>query len=288
MADTLRPALLGVPWDASSSFVRGAALAPARIRDALWSPSTNSATELGIAIEPETIDDRGDLTLPDDGHDARRGIEAAVRAVIGGGAVPFVLGGDHSITYPVLRAFRDDPPATILHIDAHSDLYDEFPLPGPGQPRGMGDPFSHACPFARTMEAGLTGRLVQVGIRTATAHLRAQAERFGVEVYGMHQLADVPVEDLEGPVYVSLDLDGLDPAFAPGVAHPEPGGLSTRDVVELLHRLRAPIAGADIVEYNPPLDVRDLTARVAAKLLKELMAVAIRNGVAGGGAHGVR
>ncbi len=277
MPVAVRPALLGVPWDASSSYVRGAAEAPPRIREALWSPSTNSATELGVAVTPEGLDDRGDLALPDDGQAARRAIEAAVREVLKTGAVPFVLGGDHSITYPVLRAYRDVPPATILHIDAHSDLYDEFPLPGPGQPRGAGDPFSHACPFARTMEAGLTGRLVQVGIRTATPHLRAQAERFGVEVYGMHRLADVPVESLQGPVYVSLDLDGLDPAFAPGVAHPEPGGLSTREVVALLHRLRAPIAGADIVEYNPRHDQRDLTARVAAKLLKELIAVATRN-----------
>ena len=76
---------------------------------------------------------------------------------------------------------------------------------------------------------------------------------------------------------MSLDLDGLDPAFAPGVAHPEPGGLSTRDVVSLLHRIRAPIAGIDIVEHNPRYDVRDLTARVAAKLLKEAAAVAFRN-----------
>lgn len=293
MPFSVRPALIGVPWDASSSYVRGAALAPPRIREALWSPSTNSSTELGLAVDPDGLDDRGDLALPADGEEARRVIESAVRAVLTAGATPFVLGGDHSITYPVLRAYRDARPATILHIDAHSDLYDEFPafapegasarlrpddapaqlLPVPGRR----DRYSHACPFARIMEEQLTGRLVQVGIRTATPHLRAQAERFGVDVYGMHQLADVPVEGLEGPVYVSLDLDGLDPAFAPGVAHPEPGGLSTRAVIELLHRLRAPIAGADIVEYNPPLDTRDLTARVAAKLLKELMAVAARN-----------
>ena len=110
-----------------------------------------------------------------------------------------------------------------------------------------------------------------------TPHLRDQATRFGVEVYGMERWAEAPVEALPGPLYVSLDLDGLDPAFAPGVAHPEPGGLSTRDVVGLLHRIRAPIAGGDVVELSPRHDVRDLTARVAAKLLKELAAVAIRN-----------
>ena len=277
MSTSIRPCLLGVPWDRSSSWQSGAAAAPALIRQALWSPSTNSATELGIAIEAHTLDDAGDLALSDDGAEARAAIERAVQAILAAQGVPVVLGGDHSITYPVLRAFRGRPVAAILHIDAHGDLYDEFPLPEPGRPRGLGDPYSHACPFARIMEDGLSARLVQVGVRTLTPHLAAQAARFGVEVYGMDRWRSVPVEALPGPLYVSLDLDGLDPAFAPGVAHPEPGGLSTREVVDLLHRIRAPIAGIDIVEYNPRFDHRDLTARVAAKLLKEVTAVALRN-----------
>lgn len=272
-----RIAVLGVPWDASSSCERGAAEAPAAIRQALWSPSTNTATELGTAVERETFEDRGDLRLPDEGSAARAAIETGTREVLDSGAVPCLLGGDHSISYPALRAFRSVAGLTILHVDAHGDMYDEFPLPEPGTRQGTGDRYSHACPFARIMEERLAARLIQVGIRTATAHLRAQAARFGAEVYGMDRALDVPVEAIQGPVYVSLDLDGLDPAFAPGVAHPEPGGLATRDVVALLHRLRAPIVGSDIVEYNPRFDVRDLTARVAAKLLKELIAVAIRN-----------
>jgi arginase len=280
MSVATRPCLLGVPWDRSSSYERGAAAAPPLIRQALWSASTNSATELGIAIEPNTVDDAGDLALGEDGAEARAAIEVSVRGILARQRLPVVLGGDHSISYPVLRAWRDQPVAAILHIDAHGDLYDEFPLPEPGQPRGLGDPYSHACPFARIMEEGLSSRLVQVGVRTMTPHLAAQAARFGVEVYGMDRWRNAPVETLQGPLYVSLDLDGLDPAFAPGVAHPEPGGLSTRDVVDLLHRIQAPIAGIDIVEYNPRHDHRDLTARVAAKLLKELVAVAVRNGPA--------
>jgi len=273
-----RLTLLGLPWDASSSFQRGAAAAPAAIRAALWSPSTNSASELGIAIEPGAIDDAGDAALGDDPATARTAIEEAVAAILGRGAVPISLGGDHSVSYPVLRAFRAIGPVTILHVDAHCDLYDQFPLPDSGAVAApAGDRFSHACPFARIMEDGLCRRLVQVGIRTATPHLTAQARRFGVEVYGPDACGEVPVETFEGPLYVSLDLDGLDPAFAPGVSHPEPGGLSVRDVVRLLHRVRAPIVGADLVEYNPARDVQDLTARVAGKLLKEAMAVAIRN-----------
>lgn len=273
-----RPVLVGIPWDASSSFQRGAAGAPGLIREALWSPSTNTSTELGISIEPDSIGDAGDLALSADGAEARAAIETAITRLLDGGAVPVSLGGDHSITYPVLRAFRRLAPLTILHIDAHGDLYDQFPLPEVGAPSApKGARHSHACPFARIMEDGLCRRLVQVGIRTMTPHLLAQAARFGVEVYGPDACADAPVEALEGPLYVSLDLDGLDPAFAPGVSHPEPGGLSVRDVVRLLHRVRAPIVGADIVEYNPQNDIRDLTARVAGKLLKELLAVAIRN-----------
>lgn len=313
MTDWPRLVLLGVPWDASSSYVRGAAAGPPAIREALWSPSTNSSTELGIAVEPAHLEDAGDLTLPEgDPPAARAAIEAAARGIRERGGVPIVLGGDHSITYPVLRAFRDAVPASVLHLDAHGDMYDSFPAfapprsgeagsalapdgattrlrPDTADPSstsasaglvevpGATDRYSHACPFARVMEERLTDRLVQVGIRTATAHLRAQAARFGVQVYGMDRWRDAPLEALRGPLYVSLDLDGLDPAFAPGVAHPEPGGLSTREVVDLLHRIRAPIAGADIVELNPPQDVRGLTARVAAKLLKELVAVAVRN-----------
>jgi agmatinase len=278
-----RLALLGLPWDRSSSFERGAADGPPHIRRALWSPSTNSATEAGADIEPATLDDHGDLALGENPAEARQAIERGVSAILAAGGVPLLLGGDHSVTYPVLCGFRHHGrPASVLHIDAHGDLYDEFPLPGHGERAGQGDRYSHACPFARVMEEELTGRLVQVGIRTQTAHLRAQAARFGVEVFAMARWADVPVESLPGPVYVSLDLDGLDPAFAPGVAHPEPGGLTTRDVVTLLHRIRAPIAGGDIVELSPRNDVRDLTARVAAKLLKELAAVAIRNAASDG------
>lgn len=295
MAGQPRFCLVGAPWDLSSSDERGSAEGPPRIREALWSPSTNTATELGLAVEPEALDDLGDLDLGTDAFAARTAIEEAVRRILARRGLPVVLGGDHSITYPVLRAFRDRPVAAIVHIDAHSDLYDQFPASAPegasarlrpghvgsqDTAAALGDRFSHACPFARIMEDGLTDRLIQVGIRTATEHLRAQAERFGVEVFGPRHLERVPLEELTGPVYVSLDLDGLDPAYAPGVAHPEPGGLSTRDVVGLLHRIRAPIVGADIVEYNPRFDTRDLTARVAAKLLKELVAVAARNGPA--------
>ena len=192
---------------------------------------------------------------------ARRSKPEIVR-LLDQGICPIALGGDHSVTYPIVRAYRGRVNGlTIVHVDAHTDLYDEF----------QGDRYSHACPFARIMEEGLAERLVQIGIRTASSHQRQQAAKFGAEIYDMSRWSEAPLETIQAPVYVSIDLDGIDPAFAPGVSHPEPGGLSTRDVVSLVHRLPARIVGADLVEYNPDHDVRDLTARVAAKLVKELV-----------------
>ena len=120
------------------------------------------------------------------------------------------------------------------------------------------------------MEQGLASRLVQVGIRTMNRRQREQAERFGVEVHelkGGGSLADIA---LRGPVYVSFDLDVLDPAFAPGVSHWEPGGFSVREAISLIQGIQAPLVAADLVEYNPDRDVSGRTAMVAAKIVKEL------------------
>jgi arginase family enzyme len=128
------------------------------------------------------------------------------------------------------------------------------------------------------MESGLATRLVQVGIRQINRHCREQAERFGVEVVEMRHFSPDAVPIPNAPLYVSIDLDALDPAFAPGVSHHEPGGLSVRDIINVLHRVEGPIVGGDIVEYNPHRDVNGVTAVVAAKLLKELAALAAKGG----------
>ncbi len=122
------------------------------------------------------------------------------------------------------------------------------------------------------MEEGLAQRLVQVGIRTMNGVQSAQAERFGVDVIDMRDWAGGRRPDVWGPVYVSIDLDAFDPAFAPGVSHREPGGLTPREVIEIIQRLDGPIVGADVVELNPSRDPADITAPLAAKLVKELAA----------------
>ena len=257
--------LLGVPYDASSSFQRGPAEAPLLIRKALHSPSSNMWTENGTDLGAEgALEDAGDVALtdPDESSERTRGeIEAAVAALLTRSARPLTLGGDHSVTYPVLRAFHAIyPRLSILHIDAHPDLYDDF----------EGDRYSHACPFARIMEEGLATRLVQVGIRTLNGHQAEQARRFGVEVIEMRALDHANALTFDTALYVSFDLDGLDPAFAPGVSHREPGGLSVRQAIALIQGITAPLVGADVVEFNPRNDPAGLTAPVAAKLVKEL------------------
>jgi len=151
-------------------------------------------------------------------------------------------------------------PVNILHFDAHPDLYDEY----------EGNRFSHACPFARIMDERLAKRLVQVGIRTLNAHQAAQAKKFKVTMVQMSAFDPATVPIPKGPTYITIDLDALDPAFAPGVAHREPGGLSVRDVIHVLHRVQGPVVGADIVELRPASDLDGVTAVVASKLLKEL------------------
>ena len=204
--------------------------------------------------------DAGDLQLSDE--DAFAKIESAVAALLEKHERPVCLGGDHSITYPILRAFgRRYEDLTIVHFDAHPDLYDELD----------GNRLSHACPFARIMEEKCAERLIQVGIRTLNEHQRQQAQRFGVEQF---QMRDLPVHEklrLKGPIYISFDIDVLEPGMAPGISHREPGGMTVREAISHLHAITGEIVGADLVEYNPRQDVSGITAMVCARLLKEIL-----------------
>lgn len=260
-ADTGIPTLLGIPFDAQSSYLRGAADAPRTIREALACDASNLWAETGVDLGVSGIyEDAGDLELFE--KDAMSAIEQAVIRLIGGGRRPVSLGGDHSITFPIIKSLaKKYPKLTIFHFDAHPDLYDEFD----------GNRFSHACPFARIMEAGLAKRLIQVGIRTINGHQREQAKRFGVEVVEMRDLPAYKSLKATGPLYVSFDMDVLDPAFAPGISHREPGGMSVREALAHIHAIRGNIIGADVVEYNPMRDVCGMTATVAAKIVKEIL-----------------
>jgi agmatinase len=260
-------ALLGIPLDENSSFLRGCALGPARVREALGSGASNLCAEDGTDLEADPrFVDVGDAPLAT-GAAAIALIEAAVGGLLDRGARVLSVGGDHSVTYPIVRAYaRRTPGLEVLHFDAHPDLYDDF----------QGNPFSHASPFARIMEEGLVRRLVQAGVRTRNPHQREQARRFGVETIEMRDWRPDVRFTFDGPVYLTFDLDALDPAFAPGVSHHEPGGLGVREVLDALARSDLALVGADVVELNPTRDPLGVTAAVAAKLVKELAARLLR------------
>lgn len=247
----------GINWDAKSSFQQGPAKAPDLIRKALYSDSMNLYTELGVSIENDAITDKGDFTINE-----YFDMETITKNNLDAGSKLLSLGGDHSVTFPIIKAFNEYyPKLDILHIDAHADLYHEY----------EGDPYSHACPFARIMENGFAVKLVQVGIRTLNPHQANQAKKYDVDVHEMRNLDLNAIPKFNNPLYISLDMDGFDPAFAPGVSHHEPGGLSSRQVLDLIHSIDTEVVGADIVEYNPDRDFHDMTAYLAAKMMKELL-----------------
>ena len=256
--------MLGLPFDDKSTFMKGTAKGPDRIREIFHDGSSNYMTETGFdLIQDVKFNDLGDLKI-EDYHQIAHQISSKVDLNIS----TIFLGGDHSITYPISLALNQVyAEFDILHFDAHADIYDNF----------EGDMYSHACPFARILEAGFVKRLVSVGMRNMSAHLTEQAQKFGIEIVMMKDAGNIKELKFNNPLYISIDLDALDPAFAPGVSHHEPGGFSTRQLIELLHQIKAPIIGADVVELNPDRDPSGITAALAVKLLKELGGLIIRN-----------
>lgn len=260
------PTLLGIPFDGQSSYLRGAGDGPPKIREALHCDASNEWTESGVDLGTlRAFDDAGDLAFSE--NNAFELIESGIGKMLVEGRRPVSLGGDHSITYPIVKVFAQKyPELTIFHFDAHPDLYDAF----------KGNRLSHACPFARIMESGLAKRLVQVGIRTMNGHQREQAKKFAVEVVETRGLPAYAKLKAAGLIYISFDMDVLDPAFAPGVSHREPGGMSVREAIAHLHAIEGDIVGADVVEYNPVRDLGDMTATVAAKIVKEILGKMVR------------
>jgi arginase len=257
--------LLGIPHDENSSHLRGSADAPALIRRELHSDAHSSWSETGFDLTDRFLD-HGDIDFAGAGDPWER-IESEVGRALNAGHPLISLGGDHAIAWPVLRAVRRRHPSlTIVQIDAHPDIY----------PAYQGNLRSHTSSFARIMEERLADRLIQIGLRTLNDDLRGQIGRFGIEVVEARHVSEGLRLDLTAPVYISMDLDGLDPAFAPGVSHREPGGLSTRQVINLIQGIDQPIVAADIVEYNPSQDLSNMTALVASKLTKEIAGMMLK------------
>ncbi|PWL39007.1 agmatinase [Flagellimonas aquimarina] len=252
-----RITLQGVLYDDKSSFLKGPRLAPPLIREAYHSNSANYFSEDGTSITPDLLKDQGDYSVSE-----YFDIEKITTENLEKGSPLLTLGGDHSITFPIFKVFQKVYGSIdILHIDAHSDLYSKLD----------GDPFSHACPFYNIIKNNLANRLVQVGIRTLNSEQRETAKKYGVEIIEMKDFDATKLPTFQNPLYLSFDLDALDPAFAPGVSHHEPGGLTTRQAISIIQGINVPIIGADIVEYNPKRDINNMTAMVCAKLFKEIV-----------------
>jgi agmatinase len=262
-------AIIGVPFDEKSSYLRGAALGPQAIRAASTGKAHNPWTESGVNLEEDAIVvDLGDVDVSGDVDKTFMRTEKAVAGILDKKAIPIVLGGDHSISYWSVRAVaKKFKNLDILHFDAHPDLYENL----------YQDRLSHACPFARILEDGLVKNLVQVGIRAATEEHRATARRNKVRMIEMKNFRDGLTLEFKNPLYVSFDLDALDPAFAPGVSHQVAGGLSTRQAINLIHTLKAPIIGFDVVELNATRDPSGITASAGFKIVMELAGMAIKN-----------
>jgi agmatinase len=260
-------ALVGLPTDRNSSYLRGAAKAPAEIRRALSSDAGNAFTESGLELSDSVLVDKGDLGLTESDADIAT-IESRIDELLQERYHVLALGGDHSITFPIVRAYATHySQLSIVHFDAHPDMYPDF----------RGNPYSHASPFARILEAVDVAQLVQIGIRACTPGQRAIAQRYSVKMFSPYELDEARGSLPHGAVYVSIDLDALDPAFAPGVSHREPGGLSVRELIETLRSIPGEVVGADIVELNPNEDFRGITAGVGAKFVKELTALMERS-----------
>jgi arginase len=255
--------LLGIPFDGNSSYMHGPGQAPGRIRQMEAEGSANTFAESGQDIRSGVAyQDRGNIVFKDLSPAAvYQTIKRSVREEIADGSKLLCLGGDHSVSFPIIEAHTEKyQPLHVLHIDAHPDLYENF----------EGNPYSHASPFARLMETGKIASLTQVGIRTFNTHQREQAKRYGVKVIEMKDFNFDFITALQTPLYLSFDIDALDPAYAPGVSHHEPGGLSTRQALHIIQSIPN-LVGADIVEYNPVRDLNNMTAMVGYKLMKEVM-----------------
>lgn len=257
-------AVQGIQFDRNGSYMEGPAEAPDVIRQAIFSKSANMWTESNVDLSEVPWYDHGDLHVNDlPSEQAFERIQLQTEHLIGQGYRLLTLGGDHSIVNPVISAHASVyGPVTVLHVDAHGDIYENFD----------NNPYSHASPFARLFEKGVIKGLTQYGVRTLTGSQRQQQARYNVQVYEAKDYHNIVPTLNAGPFYLSLDLDAMDPAFCPGVSHYEPGGLSVREVLNVVNQVGGILIGADIVELNPRRDINGMTAMVGARIAKELLA----------------
>lgn len=274
-------AVLGAPFDGATTFRAGARFGPAAIREAsmLLRPY-NEALDVAPFAEVQVADAGDAPASPIDVEAAHRAIEEAARAVVDAGGRVVGLGGDHSVSLPLIRAAAAaHGPLALLQLDAHTDTWDSY----------FGSRYTHGTVFRRALEEGIVdpAASVQIGLRGSlysAGDLRENRElgfttllARELDGVGLAGALDLIRTRLGSPVYLTVDIDVLDPAFAPGTGTPEAGGLSSREVLALLHglgELRPQIAGADVVEVSPPYDPSGVTGVAGANIAYELIGLA--------------
>ena len=282
-------ALVGVPFDGGVTNRPGARHGPREIRNMSSLTRTIHHVTRVNPYELCRIGDVGDVRFTNVYHldEAIKNIEAFYIKLHAAGIIPLSAGGDHSITYPIFKAIADQRPIGLIHIDAHTDTWDEF----------LGSRVHHGAPFRRAVEDGLLDpkRTVQIGIRGAQTKSEGwdYSVEKGMRLIFIEEFAKTGVEAViaearkvvgEGPTYISFDVDSLDPVYAPGTGTPEIGGLTTREAQTLLRGCRGlNLIGGDVVEVAPPFDPTGNTALVGATMMYEILcllaeAVASRRG----------
>lgn len=272
-------ALIGVPWDAGTTNRAGARHGPREIRN-MSSLMRRSHHALGICpYELCRVADAGDVSVnPIDLNDTIGRIERYYAALHKAGVTPLSAGGDHLISLPIMRGIARERPVGMIHFDAHSDTWDSY---------FGGSKLTHGTPFRRAVEEGLLDpkRTVQIGIRGSVYdhHDMDFALDNGMRVITIEEYFRLGWEKVvaearrvvgEGPTYISFDVDGLDPVYAPGTGTPEIGGFSTHEAQQMLRGTRGlNLVGADVVEVAPPFDPSGNTALVGATMMFEILCV---------------
>ncbi len=275
--DGLDIALIGVPYDGGVTNRAGARHGPREIR---------TASTMVRGINPVTrknpfdlchVADVGDVSFTSlyDPAITNDEITEFYKKIVAAGIRPLTAGGDHSITYPILRAVAAEKPVALIHFDAHCDTWDVF----------QGSKFNHGAPFRRANEDGLIDpkKTIQIGIRGGQIAPDGwdYSNAAGMRVIFMHDVKEIGIDGIikecrnlvgDEDVYLSFDIDGLDPVYAPGTGTPEVGGFTTREALELLRGLDGlNIVGGDVVEVAPPFDVGDVTSLAGATMMYEIL-----------------
>ncbi|MFQ5631768.1 MAG: agmatinase [bacterium] len=257
----------GLPSDSQSSFQRGCKRAPERVRFAYDGNCFSATTESGVDMY-RMVTDLGDFIAKNTWDETSDAYRKQAENIFLSGKKPFFVGGDHAVTMPIVEALAGmKQPIHYIHFDAHPDLYPDF----------NDNIHSHACVCARILEMSHIASVTQIGIRTMNAMQQQLADRYNSQLrifFARNLLQNLPsLAFLQDgvPVYISIDMDCFDPAYAPGVAHPVPGGLTPRQVLNFIQEMRWKLIGMDVVEVNPEVDQNNQTAILAARILHEAM-----------------